>query len=396
MARRLAVFALALATLPAGAASQARYLADAPGVWKPWGFGADADVRRQAAAQPADVKALDARLQELRAILKATPGFADPVGFSVEVTGLLDLESFRPGQPAAKTLPLPGTLNFGAYGISERTRNGVVHRDDTGETTQLLFFVNQLAEALFSSSLQVPEFEAIETDVTRLADAQPDAFGLPRYGHAIVITRRPVALWAPVSLDEALTLAVRGIDGRIAEGRAVVARIQKSHDDLLDPVQQARRIADYKLAASLSKDPNVLASLMSAEEKLQAGAGTLAAQAATASADVARIEVELAAAKARREALSTAERDAPACYDARASVSLARFKGGPEPGCTPLIRPNWALFDPALPRSAPQVLAITHFEPCLAPQTLPHPGGCVANRRLLESLDVEAIRAWLR
>ena len=92
MVRLLTVFALALVTLSAAAPPQAHYIPEAAGVWKPWVFGADADARRLTAAQPADVRALDARLQELRAILKATPAVTDPVGFSVEVTGLLDLE----------------------------------------------------------------------------------------------------------------------------------------------------------------------------------------------------------------------------------------------------------------------------------------------------------------
>ena len=69
----------------------------------------------------------------------------------------------------------------------------------------------------------------------------------------------------------------------------------------------------------------------------------------------------------------------------------------PSPGCDPLVRPNWKLFNPALPRSAPQVLTISHFDQCLNPNRKEiHVGGCVANKRLLESIDKAALLAWLQ
>jgi hypothetical protein len=57
---------------------------------------------------------------------------------------------------------------------------------------------------------------------------------------------------------------------------------------------------------------------------------------------------------------------------------------------------NWAVFDPALPRSAPQILVIGHFSGCLDGPKPIHAGGCAANRRLLESIDRQALLAWLR
>lgn len=396
MLRHAVSLAVAVMMLSTAARTQIRYLPTAPGVWKPWVFHAYDDDRRRLAAQPADVRALNVNLQALSAILKRTPDFAAPAGFSVETTGDLDLESFRPGQPEVKTLPIPATLNFGAYGIHEFTRNGAAVREDTGETSQLLFFVNQLALPLFFQSDPVPEFETLETDVARLAEPQPDLFGMPRYGHTIVLKKNPAPIWTAVSREEALNLAIRGIEARLTESRGIVARIQKSYDDLVDPAQRAKRIADYKMAASLSKDPKTLESLMKAEERMQAGAGTLTKQIADASARAAAVEREVAAAKAVVAALPATERAAPACYAARETVSLARFQGQAGSRCEALVRPNWKMFNPALPRSAPQIVVIAHYEGCLGPQTLPHPGGCVANRKLLETMDKQAILDWLR
>ena len=65
--------------------------------------------------------------------------------------------------------------------------------------------------------------------------------------------------------------------------------------------------------------------------------------------------------------------------------------------CDPLVRPNWKLFNPALPRSAPQLLTIAHFTDCLRLEdSSGNPGGCAANKRLIESLDKAALLAWLQ
>lgn len=396
MRKHVGSLAVAVVALAAVVGTQSRYVPTAPGVWKPWAFTASGDDARRLGARPSDTSAVDASLRGLASILRNTPGFSAPIGFSIETTGTLDLESFRPGQPDVKTLPIPSSLDFGAFGISELTRNGMTVRDDTGETTMLLFFVNQLALPIFFETHPVPEFEALDTDVAQMAEPQADLFGMPRYGHTIVLKKNPAPIWAAVSLGEALRLADGGITARLAESRDVVTRLQKSRDELVDPAQQAKRIADYKLAASLSKDPKTLESLMQAEERLQAQAGPLAKQIAEATAQVTAIERDVAAANATIAALPADRRAAPACYAARESVSLARFQNEPRSGCIALVRPNWKLFNPSLPRSAPQVLVIAHYEACLGPQHLPHPGGCLANMQLLEAMDKQALQDWLR
>jgi hypothetical protein len=70
--------------------------------------------------------------------------------------------------------------------------------------------------------------------------------------------------------------------------------------------------------------------------------------------------------------------------------------------------PTWAQShllpdSPALSRCAPQVLIITPIARCFdtanknnTEASSPSPTGCRANRRLLETLDKNAVRAWLR
>jgi hypothetical protein len=98
-------------------------------------------------------------------------------------------------------------------------------------------------------------------------------------------------------------------------------------------------------------------------------------------------------------AMSADGRAAPACYDQRAARLADRFRphAGAPASCRPLVRPNWGYFDPTLPRSAPQVVMIASFTRCLtrtaAPSTVR--GGCAINRALIDSMDWDAVRAWL-
>jgi hypothetical protein len=137
--------------------------------------------------------------------------------------------------------------------------------------------------------------------------------------------------------------------------------------------------------------------MMKAEQQMEAGLATLLGPIADAEKQVVAIERELEAARAALAALSAAERAAPACYAGQNTISLSRFRSNPGGSCMAIVRPNWKLFNPALPRSAPQILVIAHFEQCFASQQpVLHAGGCAANKRLLEKLDRQAILAWLQ
>ena len=175
----------------------------------------------------------------------------------------------------------------------------------------------------------------------------------------------------------------------------MVARLQKGYDDLTDPASRAKRIAEIKAIAPKVKDPDYLDKMMKADAAIAASAEkTLRGPITDAERKVAAVEQELAAAQAAAAALPAADRAGPACYASQDRVS--RFKRAPADGCVPLIRPNWALFNPALPRSAPQLLVISHVSRCLAGPKPIHAGGCAANKRLLESIDRQALLAWLQ
>ena len=326
--------------------AQIRYVPDAAGRWKPWTFVAYDDNRRAAAATPADVRGLETQLVALNAILKQTPGFAAPVGFSVETVGSLATESHRPGQPSLAKLPLPGTLNFGAYAVHEWDQGGKTLRDDTGETAQLLFFVNQLALPMFFHDNGVPEFENLETDVALLAGSQPDMFGMSRYGAALVLKKNPAPLWAAVSLEETLTLATKAVGSRLTASQETAARVQKQYDDARDPTMRAQRLAQYKSTAALVKDPAYFDRMVKADQEIEASLAKMVGPASDAGKAAIAAEREVVAAKAALAALSAADRVAPACYARENATALARFRRDPDGACIAIVRPHWKLFNP--------------------------------------------------
>jgi hypothetical protein len=397
----LIVMSLLVAWASVALVGQSRYLPTSPGTWKPWRFTAYPDQRRVLGARPADVKELEAQLLRLNATIKKTEGITDPIGFSVETVGDLDPDGgrfeSRAGEPALTVRPLPAVLNFGAYPVIEFGSGATAKRVDTGETAQLLFFVNQLSQPLFEVNTSVPEFEKLDADVVRLAPPRPDVLGFSRYGDTLVIKKSAAPIWAAVTFAETLDLVARGIDRRLTDERDAVARLQTSYDDMKDPKKREERLAQFRKIAALQKDPAYMEKMTKAVDTMEKQADTLLPQIASSKAVVTKSEQDLASVRTRAAGLSAADKAAPACYALGDKVSISRFRRGPAPGCDQLVRPNWNLFNPALPRSAPQLLTIAHFEQCLvADRQVLHVGGCTANKRLLESIDKAALLAWLQ
>lgn len=403
--RQIVLFAVSLLATCGSVAlvAQPRYLSDSPGRWKPWTFTAYGDDRGRYGAKPADLKALEAQLLRLNDIIKKTPGITTPIGFSAETGGQLDGEDVRswtsPGAPAITVRPLPATLGFGPFPILEFGSGATATRDDGGETAHVHFQVNHLMAPLTQAPDSfVPEFDKLAVDVVRLAAPQPDVLGFPRYGNVLVLKKNDSPLWAAVTFSEALDLVARAIDARLTEQRDAAARVQKAYDDAKDPKKREERLAQYRKIAPQVKDPAYMEKMTKAEDEIATRADKeFLPNLAIVKEAVAKSERELASVRTMSAGLSATDKAAPACYDVSDKVSLSRFRRTPSPGCAPLVRPNWKLFNPALPRSAPQVLTISGFLPrCLVPARDGNPGGCTANNRLLESIDKAALLAWLQ
>jgi len=404
---RVALLGLAIGTIVASAWSQTRYLHDSPGNWKPWKpFSAVASSRTEQAASAAQVTAFETELVALNAILKRAPGVAAPVGFSVETWGHLAgyrLREHAPDQPARGTMPIAGALTFGAFPIFEYTRNGKIVREDSGETALLQFVVNDIGPGVLDSG-NVSEWGDVDHDAFRQPMPNGEIAGLPRYGDGAVIARNPEALWAPLPLGGALELIALNRRNIVSGFKETLDKFTRQVAALRDPAKRAQR-AKATRDASVNM-PNPAGFIAQMEEAARAEEASLereispAGSAGKGFADAQRALEEVTAWLAE---LPPAGRAAPSCY-AEAGKSLrAKFREAPDRGCVPLVRPNYAYFNKALPRSAPQVVIVTPINRCFdtanknnTEANSSSPAACQANRHLLETLDKEAVRAWLR
>jgi hypothetical protein len=403
----LVIFA-ALGTVPVF--SQSRSLPDAPGTWKPWkplatttGGGG-----KEQAATPAVVKAFEGELLTFNAILRRATGVSTPVGFSVETWGHLagyHVSEHAPGQPAAGKLPIAGGLTFGAFPIFEYQKNGKTVREDTGETALQTFLVNQIGSGLIDRG-NVGDWGSLDTDAFQKPMREGEIAGLPRYGDGLIIARDPEALWTPLPQQGALDLVakarqivVQGYEESLSAYTAQLAVVR-------DPAYRAKRVAEAKEAAAAAKMPNPQAFIKQVEDSIGVEEASLLKELSPATgtgknlADAKRALSEVTDWIAQ---LSPAELAAPSCYAEKGTTLRARFPTVASAGCRPLVRPNYGYFNAALPRSAPQVVIITGIKRCFdtadkynIEANSPSPSGCRANRALIESMDMDAIRAWLR
>jgi hypothetical protein len=390
--------------------SQSRSLPDAPGTWKPWkplSTTTGAGGAKEQAATPALVKAFETELLALNAILRRASGVATPVGFSVETWGSITgyrVSEFAPGQPAAGKLPIAGGFTFGAFPIFEYQRNGKTIREDTGETALQQFLINKIDSSLFNRG--VTDWGSLDTDAFQKPMPQGQIAGLPRYDDGLIIARDPAALWTPLSQRAALDLVAKarqivvdGFEETLAATKAQLAVVR-------DPAYRTKRVNEAKEAAAASKMPNPQAFIKQIEDSITAEEASLVKEMSPTAgngkslADAKRALSEVTDWIAQ---LPPAEQAAPACYVEKGATLRARFTAATAAGCRPLVRPNYAYFNAALPRSAPQVLMITGMKRCFdtadkynTEANSPSPSGCRANRALVETMDKDAIRAWLR
>ncbi len=394
--KRWSIFCIAtvLVLVPSVAAAQARYAWDAPGRWKPWSI--EVDNHRYGALRftSAEVKALEAQMLGLNAILKAARGVATPVGYSAETSGSVTSTDLARGQPDPRTLPLPSSMMFGAFGITEFTRRGTTVRDDGGETTHLIFRINTMPRGD-----AVPDFIGLESDVMLEPSRGTDVNGMPCHGEQLVLQRKAVPLFTPVTRAEAMQLTVQTLERRVSTARAVLTTLTQALADWRNPQKQAQRMADWRLSASLSKDPTIITKMTAFEKTHDTELFALAGPEGIAARNVTVAVQAATAATAAIAAIPEADRGAASCFRSEPGSieeSVQHIEQAPAADCVPILRPDWTLYNAALPRTAPQLLVIDRVAGCLDYPLSNVPGNCGANKALLETLDVAAVRAWLR
>ena len=383
--------------------AQVRYRPTETGPWRAWSFTATASTRQSRAATAAEVQAFQTRLQGLAAIVKRAPAVSPPIGFAGELWGsLAGHDSAAPGQPPGRAVPLAGSLSFGAFPLIEFTRGGRLVNEDLkgGETELLQFVVNQIDGSVYGGSRpQGWGAATIEAFVEPAAGAA--VAGLPRIGDVFVVRTNPKPLWIPFALADALQPIAAERRALHDNRREVYAREVAAFATWRSPAARAARRADWqKSAASMGKaGADFLANMEKADPQIEAATERRLAPGGPEETGVRAAERELQEVDGILAALSPEARRAPACHDQRATRLADRFRAlaGAPASCRPLVRPNWDYFDATLPRAAPQVVMIAAFTRCLGPSAPASTtrGGCAVNRALVESMDWDAVRAWL-
>jgi hypothetical protein len=373
------------------------------GPWRPWSFTAIDSARQSRSATAAEVQAFQTRLQELAAIVKRAPAVATPIGFAGELWGNLNRYDAGPGQPAGRAVPLGGAVSFGAFPLTEFMRGGKLVNEDLkgGETELLLFVVNELGEHVYGGASKPAEWGSADLSAFVEPAAGAAVAGLPRIGDVFIVRKNPKPLWLPFLIAGALQPIAANRREIFETRRDAYAKEVADFTEWKAPAKRAARRAGWQEAAkSMPKGgAEFLANMEKTDVQLEAAKTAQLAPGGPEDKNVRAAESELKEVDGILAALSPEARRAPSCYD-RSATRLAdkfRAQAGAPASCRALVQPNADYFDPKLPRSSPQVVMIDMFARCLRPDSVKatRPGGCVTNRALVNSMDWDAVRAWL-
>ncbi|AMY08653.1 hypothetical protein LuPra_01857 [Luteitalea pratensis] len=385
--------------------AQPWYMTEAAGTWKPWKMQLSSSTRAAAKATAVELKAFEGELVKFTAIWRRAPGVAEPKGFSVETYGHLGgTERRLPGQPPIARMPVAGGVTFAAFPIFEYERKGKRVREDTGETATIGFAVNDLDAGIIGRP-GPEEWRSVEHDVIFPFTRTGERAGFPRFEEIVVMTRREAPLWTAVPVLEAWQLQERVTRQGLEEATSQIAKLTAALEAEVDPAEKAKRQADYQQTAKTMPDAVAYLKQMAEVEVIRER---------TARADLAPTAFEpkrqkqatqdLASVQAIIAALTPEERTAAACYVPGTTRVEGRIKAGPaNVRCTALVRPNYDFFDRTLPRSAPQLVILWQAKRCyeddrerVSDERKGWVAGCVANRKLLETWDRQAILEWLQ
>jgi hypothetical protein len=381
--------------------AQVRYRPTETGPWRPWHFTASDSARQSHSATAAEVQAFQVRLQELAAILKRAPGVTPPIGFAGELWG--SLNSHDPATGPGRGVPLAGILSFGAFPLIEFTRNGKLINEDLkgGETELLQFHVNSIGGQMYGTS-RPDGWGDTELDVfVEPATGAPVA-GLSRIGDVLVVRKNQKPLWVPFSVADALKPVATTRRATFEQMRDAYTKEVADFTEWKSPAKRAARRAEWQKAAKTMPNGGAefLANMEQTDPQIEAGNTARLGPGGPEDTRVKEAERALQEIDAIVAALSPDARNASSCYDRGASRLADRFRAlaSAPASCRPLVRPNADYFDAMLPRSSAQVVMVSMFTRCLRPESLKATsprGGCVINRALVESVDWDAVRAWL-
>jgi hypothetical protein len=208
-------------------------------------------------------------------------------------------------------------------------------------------------------------------------------------------------LWVPFPVGEALQPIVAKRRDDYQQRRDAYSKAAAEFTEWKTPARREARRAEWKKAAASmgAQGAAFVDNMEKTDPQIEAMNEKRLAPGGEEDKAVRALQLEFQEADGVLSALPPDARKSPSCYDHRATKVADRYRvaAGAPASCRALVRPNADYFDAKLPRSAPQVVMITDYIRCLKPEVAKSNvrGGCIINKSLVETLDWDAVRAWL-
>jgi hypothetical protein len=278
----------------------------------------------------------------LEHILRNHPALATPVGFVARAEARVGSDPEDGTPPRGQPLPYTVRVAIWIYAYGDST-------DFKYVPWELTVAVNQ-PKCLGLRPLPAgasPAHGGTANDMDFAPSVTDMVGGFPRYSSdpsspsPVVLSRSLEPPWVPVTNEAFLRHQIAAAGGVTAAGQRAAAMDAKGMQDREQALENLRN-TNPQLADSMAR---VLAQLD------QQAAQVLHQEPGTGTSGAPSLQTEL-------DALSPEERKAPAHTDVAAPwpSGLAHGSG---PTVLEIVRPNPAFFDPALPRSAPQLACVT-------------------------------------
>jgi hypothetical protein len=385
-----------------------------PGKWRPWHME-DQSPDLAKCATRSEWAVLEANLKKIRGLWEQIPAIASPIGYEISAIGHYPVvtclrvvylkEHKREERPYVqifdKTPPLTGEVSF--YPFNYVTIRPKLEAAD--ETLGIHFNVNM-----------IPTFSADELlEPVRVADR----FGAPAYevtedcffndkcgsDSVLVIRNNDAPLWKPVPLVEIYDRLLDEAQFAIVGFEREAERARQNFEESLTPKSRNMR---EELCRQIS---------ISSGQKKKSPADYFAGCLEEDRKDKERRRKEIADAGPRpgtrwgefkeRVDLITelrnkllADNPGAFAYTCRPidyhnnNGFVKQYKPAPGPKCRAIVRANKDYFNPKLPRTAIQLITVTHYEECLKvpASAFVAPGQCKAVLKLLENIDWSKVR----
>jgi hypothetical protein len=332
-------------------------------------------------ASAADVQRMNATLDALTALLRATPEGADPRGYRMNESrtfGYYNPAEMPPGVSAAKQ-PFIYSSGFFPFYLADIKRNGVWAPDPSGETESVYFYFNRLPGKMSQKVVASEPRPGIQpVEFYTKPEVKTTFAGFPVVdGQDLLIVRGGRDPWAAVPYGRVLKAAMAGYekDRQTAEER--LAGLKKKEAETMAPeYEQQMRAHLEKYSGEFrtsnpakwkGREEGMLRELAYNREKAKKDAnpqrdkdGNWYWQPVDAHAEAAK----------RLAALTPEEAAKPACWveaaneQGRYAVRGSVLAMGMHPQCREVVMDNYDYFDAKLPRNAPQLLLVRSLGRC--------------------------------